>query len=64
MQDQHASQMQEYSSQYLPALNICREETGVTTALALARSQEQAELDSTRHERARLYARPACESDA
>ena len=59
-QDQHAGQMHEYFSQYRPALNLDRDDTGVTVALALVLSQEQSELDSTLHERARLYARPAC----
>ena len=56
--------MHAYFSQYPPDMNICREETGVTTALALARSQEQSELVSTRYERARLYARSTDGSEA
>eukprot|EP01048_Picozoa_sp_COSAG05_P012827 COSAG05_NODE_1316_length_5210_cov_51.150851_2_plen_78_part_00 len=60
MQDQHASQMHEYFSQYLLALNMCKDETGVTTVLGAISESKQSELDSKRHERARLYARPAC----
>ena len=60
MQDQHAGEMKVDFSQYLPARNTGRDDTGATAVLALVLSQEQSELDSTLHESACLYARPAC----